>query len=371
MSGATGSYNDGESAARREVLIGFTPDGLRLIEQPSGREVAFWLYEELRLVDEVFKEGPLRLRAGQGAARLTLADRALITELAGRAPQLTARARGWAPHSLRWAGLTVVSVAVLLGVLWFGLPRFSEGAARLVPVSWETALGEGLLEQVVRLFGQFSEDGEVAFCTAAPGSEALESLSGRLAAAAQSPYDFQVHVVNLGVPNAFALPGGQIVIFEGLLDFAQSPDEVAGVLAHEMGHVIHRHGTAGMIKSLGLAFFFGVLLGDLGSGAVGLAGETLVSLNFSREAEIEADGSALELLGREGLSSQGLADFFERLEQEAGGDMPEALQLLSTHPSHESRRQRFGGGGEASLPALSAAAWQSLREICGVQTPLG
>jgi predicted Zn-dependent protease len=216
--------------------------------------------------------------------------------------------------------------------------------------------------QVVAIFARLEGAEEVRFCEAAPGRRALDELTGRLSQAAASPYQFRISVMDLDVPNAFALPGGRIVVFRGLIDFAESADEVAGVLAHEMGHVTYRHGTEGIVKSLGLAFFFGVMLGDLGSGAIGLAGETLVSTAYSRDAETEADGAALELLGRAGLRAEGVAEFFARL-QETYGDMPAALALLSTHPTNESRAQRFTGATGAA--ALSEGDWQALKAICG------
>ena len=367
MRGA-GSYFDGKSAARRKVIVHLAADGLQVLEGPDQDPLAFWGYRELRPVDEVRGDGPYRIRAGSGGARLVLTDPSLIAEIAARAPRLASRERGWASLSLHWAGLLAVSVAVLLAVLWFGLPRFADHAARLVPTQWEVDLGESLIEPVVRHLARFDGTETPAFCTAARGRKVLEALSWRLAPA-ESLYRFQVHVVNLEMNNAFALPGGQIMITRGLLRFVESPDEVAGVLAHEMGHVIHRHTTAAMIEALSLGFLFGVMLGDLGTGAVGWAGETLIGLSFRREAEREADDSALELLERAGLSSRGLADFFERIEGNTG-DMPAFLQPLSTHPSSKSRLERFTRDAKTGPPALGGDDWRSLRAICGRQEPL-
>ena len=118
------------------------------------------------------------------------------------------------------ASLTV-SIAVLLAALWFGLPRFADHAARLVPNEWEVDLGESLVEPVVRQLARFDGTETAAFCTASRGREVLEALSRRLAPA-ESPYRFHVRVVNLKMNNAFALPGGQVVIAQGFLRFAES-----------------------------------------------------------------------------------------------------------------------------------------------------
>lgn len=365
----TGSYFDGERATRREVEVELAPGGIRIREAKSGgRELAFWEYRDLRPVDEANGDGPRRIRAGNGRARLVVESPALVAALSARAPRLTVREPGWRRLALRWAGLLALSIAVLLATLWFGLPRFADQAARIVPHQWEMDLGENLVDPVLRTLARFDETDEVAFCTSPGGLDSLAELTHRLAPAA-SPYRFVVRVVNLEMVNAFAFPGGQIVIAEGLLRSAESPDEVAGVLAHEMGHVLHRHSTAAMIEALGLAFLFGALLGDFGTGVIGGAGETLVGLTFRREAEAEADERALELLGYAGISSRGLADFFERMERKAGGG-PAVLRLLSTHPPNEVRQRRAREGAVSAPPALGEREWRSLKAICGREEPL-
>ena len=364
-----GSYFDGESAARREVEVRLAPDGVRIVEAASGhRQLAYWGFRELRSVDEPEGGDSRRIRAGNGRARLVIEDPPLIAAIAERAPRIARRESGWTVLCLRWAGLLAVSIAVLLATLWFGLPRFADQATRLVPHEWEIAFGDRLVEPVIRHLTQLDDTDEVAFCTAARGRAALEELTRRLAPAA-SPYRFEVRVVNLEMVNAFALPGGQIVIAEGLLHFAESADEVAGVLAHEMGHVLHRHSTASIIESLGLAFLFGAMLGDLGTGVISGAGETLVGLSFRREAEAQADERAFALLERARLSSRGIANFFERMQGKAR-DRPALLHLLSSHPPTESRRRRAVDGAIPAPPALGEDEWRSLKDICRQRQPL-
>ena len=364
-----GSFFDGESAARRKVEIALAPDDIRIREaEPGGRDLACWGYREVRPVDVWTGGGPLRIRAGNGPARLVVESPTFIAALAARAPRLTAREPGWRRLGLRWAGLLMLSFAVLLATLWFGLPRFAEEVTRIVPRQWESALGENLVEPVLRALAQFDNTDEVAFCTAPRGVEALAALTGRVAPT-ESPYRFAVRVVNLEMVNAFALPGGQIVIAEGLLDFAASPEEVAGVLAHEMAHVLHRHSTVAIIEALGLAFLFGALLGDVGVGVVGATGETLIGLSYRRGAEEEADERALELLVRAGIGGQGLADLFERLQRKSS-ELPAYLRFLSTHPPHEHRRRRAAERSSPGAPSLDRNQWRSLKAICDQSEPL-
>ena len=365
MRRGTGWFHDGESALRREVVVDVIPGRLRILDAGDHREVAAWEYRALRPVDEVAHDGRCRIRTDHGRARLVLTDRSLIAEIAAHAPQLAPSGRNPASLLLRWTGLVAVSMAALLTVLWAGLPRFAEEVAEIIPTEWETSLGESLVEPAVRQLAMLDTAVTTAWCTARPGHDVLEALTRRLAPA-ESAYRFRVHVVSLEMVNAFALPGGQIVLTSGFLRFVESPDEVAGVLAHEIGHVVRRHTTSAVIEALGLAFLFGVMLGDPGTAAIGSAGEILIGLGLRREAEMEADASAIELLERAGMSTRGLADFFDRLERKTG-DMPEIPHLLSTHPPDESRRERFERNATERAPSLGAREWRELREICSRQ----
>jgi predicted Zn-dependent protease len=357
-----GSFNDGRTAARIDVTLQLEPGGLRVSDE-AARDHAYWSYEGLRHLDEVFEDEPLRLyHENDRSARLTLTGGQPVETLFALAPQLRIKRRRYRP--LRWTAMGLASVAVLFVVLFFALPRFAGAVSQVIPTSWEVALGEQSFEQILELFAKLADDEaeKPRFCEGPKGRAALDRLTANLAAASAAPYEFRVAVLDLPVNNAFALPGGRIVVFKGLIDFAESPDEVAGVLAHEIGHVTERHGTERIVESLGLGLFFGVMLGDFGSSAVALVGETLVNLSYSRDAETEADSVAVGLLDEAGIAGGGLASFFKRLE-ESGPEMHPALQLLSTHPASELRAQRTAGS--AGGPAMSEADWTALQAICG------
>lgn len=370
MTRAAGSFFDGASAERHDVEIRLAENGLRIAAAAADRrELALWRYDDLRSVDEEAGEGARRLRVRNGPGRLVIEDRAFLAALTRRAPRLASREPRWSRLGPRWAGLLAGSILLLLGTLWYGLPRFADQVTRFVPHDWEVAFGERLVGPMVRTLALLERSERPALCMAPRGRVALDDLTRRLAPA-DSPYPFRVRVVDLEMINAFALPGGEIVIADGLLRFAATPDEVAGVLAHEMGHVLHRHATASIIEAVGLAFLFATLLGDIGSGAIGAAGETLIGLTFRREAEAEADERAFDLLERAGLSRRGMASFFARIEREAG-DLPAALRLLSTHPPNEIRGRLAAEDAAPAAPALDKDAWRALKTICSRSEPLG
>ena len=350
-----GAYSDGRSAARRNVEVRFTKEALVLVAD-DGPPVATWAFPDLRLAGEVYRGQPVRLTsASQPDARLTVADRAVLTPLFACAPHLRARgplgARPWLGAAL-WG----LGIAALLALVVFGLPRLAEPVAALIPVAWEEALGE-------QFVAGFLEDNRV--CTGAAGAAALERLTGRLAATVDSPYGFAVRVAETDAVNAFAAPGGQIVVLSGLVKAAQSPDEVAGVLAHEMGHVVERHATESIVRALGLSLLLELLLGDA-SGVAGLAaeiGEALIGLSYSRGDEAEADSVAIALLTAAGIRADGLAAFLARLDEE-GREAANGLAFLSTHPSSRERAEAVLAAAQGGGDAMRPAEWRALQAIC-------
>jgi predicted Zn-dependent protease len=160
------------------------------------------------------------------------------------------------------------------------------------------------------------------------------------------------------------LPGGRIVVFDALITAARSPDEVAGVLAHEMGHVQHRDVLESLLRHVGLS----VLLGGL-DGQIGGYTNALLSSAYSRDAESRADGYAIDTLARAAVSPVPTADFFKRLSK---GDLPakgvaQVATYFSSHPGSGDRAARFvaaAGLHRADTPALDAGQWQQLRKIC-------
>lgn len=150
---------------------------------------------------------------------------------------------------------------------------------------------------------------------------------------------FTFTVLNSPVVNAFALPGGYVIVFTGLLKKAEGPDEVAGVLSHELNHVLLRHGLERIVKTLGIVAVVTIVVGDQ-QGLVGLAkqlGIELVTLKFGREQETEADLQGLRLLHRAKIPSEGMIRFFERLSE---SDKLQ-VEILSTHPMSAARAERL------------------------------
>ena len=350
-----GRFNDGRSAASHEVTVEVTGDEL-FIRDAEGRSIATWRMDDLTPVGVLGKRGPVRLmNSGSPEARLTVDDDGFRRPLLALAPHL--RGGGMLRRRpLRTIGLWVAGVGAAAALLFLGIPRLAEPIAAMVPPEWEDAMGAAVVAEMT---------GESGVCSGGQGEEALDRLVARLAAPLDTPYEFTVIVSDDPMINAYAAPGGHIVILRGLLEFARGPDEVAGVLAHEMGHVVERHATEGLVRALGLALVIEVLIGDASGliGVMGGAGALLLELSFSREDESAADAVALAVLEQADISPRGLADFLARLDEELPA-LPDDLAILSTHPPSSERAEALSAAGYRGTPALGERDWRTLRTIC-------
>jgi predicted Zn-dependent protease len=215
-----------------------------------------------------------------------------------------------------------------------------ELAVGRIPPEWEKQLGETALHDA--LAGQ-------TVVKEGPVVEAVQAIATRLTdQIPNSPYQFTVTVVRSPAVNAFALPGGYVVVYTGLIKEASGPEEVAGVLGHEINHVLQRHGMERIVKTLGIAAVAAIVLGDQ-QGLIGLAkqlGVEMITLKFNRDQETEADTTGLRLLHKAKVDPAGMIAFFERLAKSEHEQ--HRVELLSTHPMSEARAARL----KAELAAL-------------------
>ncbi len=238
-----------------------------------------------------------------------------------------------------------MSVLLVLAAAVFGLFQSKDLLVGLVvdriPPSAEAKLGDAVFKQI-EMTTDLSESEEIAAMMA--------ELTAPLVAAVpeRDVYDFRFHVANDPVPNAFALPGGNIVVHTGLIMKAERPEEILGVLGHEIAHVTKRHSTRQLVGTVGLFALVQLLFGDAsGIAAVVVSGGAeLASLSYSRDHESESDDAGWEYLSDAGIDPEGLIDFFERLrEEEAENPLAsaagESLSFMSTHPATRERIERL------------------------------
>lgn len=219
-----------------------------------------------------------------------------------------------------------------------------------IPESWERNLGQAMI-------GDFG--GRI--CHTPQGDAALKKLLD-----AVDPAATQVNagVANIDMVNAVALPGAQVLLFDGIVQQAESPEELAGVLGHEVGHVRERHVMTALMRQFGLS----VLLAGANTGV----GDTLAgvaSMGYSREAEREADEYARARMAQSDISPLGAADFFERVAEKSGegDDQSAVVGWLASHPAAGERAREYKAAakkGENYRPVLTAGEFAALKSMC-------
>jgi Putative Zn-dependent protease, contains TPR repeats len=359
------TYYDGNVAVGRSSWLVDDGDDL-LIHDDADRELARWRTADVRLSKRPGDGGePLRLcRRPPNLDRLVIGSPDDAAALVRRYPRLRCTGRMISPLRVGvWVLAAAISIALLVFVV---IPALAERLANAVPATVEARLGVMLRDQFLRaIVDRAALDMDRPVCRTPGGDAVLERLAARLAAAADLPVEVRVTVANSKVVNAFALPGGQVVVTRSLLDFAEHPDELAGVIAHELGHVAHHHPTAAAIKHAGGALLIGLLIGDVAGGsAMAVAASTMLDARYSRDAEREADAYAAAVMRANGYDPAAAAAFLERLAREHRPKI-DVAPMLSTHPQLAERQAILAGAATgATHEAMTPSDWRTLKAIC-------
>lgn len=351
-------HYDGRNANRWGARLAGDTTSFRLIG--DGWESGPYAWADLAALDLPGADAVFGLKEAPGW-RVGLPQDAIPDGLAALLPRKV-RYGGFIDRIGLWkASAVLASIAALAVFVGVSAPGW---IAPVVPQSFEDNLGDAMV-------GDFGG----RFCATPEGSAALKALTTRIDPDANAR---SIEVANIPMVNAVALPGRRIVIFDGLLQQAKSPDEVAGVLGHELGHVEHRDTMAALLRQLGLSVILGGMNGTAGSNI-----NALLSLSYGREAEHEADLTAIAKMRASNISPLPTADFFRRMEPALPGkgakrgrnkgersdleDEAQALNWLASHPSSASRYALFADAHDTRrtyAPALQPSEWRALRTMC-------
>jgi beta-barrel assembly-enhancing protease len=359
---ASAQYSDGRTAARRQVSIAIEARQLTIRDDHAAIDA--WPIDDVRLVERPTKGGTARLCRHGGAERIAFRDDRFLSAL--RAASATLERTPYAP--LRWHGVAfglIAMLAVMATAFFILLPRFATLVADNFPPKLEQRMGKWLIKPISdQLRFMLPGKGTEEFCAVDTGQHALQQLVDRLGKGTSLRFPLHVQVLNSSMINAFALPGGQIVVLRGLIDFAETPNELAGVLAHEIAHENLHHPTRLVIERSAGGFLVGLVFGDVvGASALGGLAGAMIGARYSREAEAQADAHGLELLTYAGIDGGAWADLFDRLgRKETHNDG--ALSLLEGHPPTPERADLIRKASRGGEEALSLADWRALKEIC-------
>jgi len=354
QAGPDAVFFDGTSSRRHAVEINFSS---RLRIASAGRSLASWDYVDIRRADGPPNVLRLRCLSAPTLARLEIADAVAAAHCIVLCPDLDAAdaRRG----TLRVVALGLAASLSVVGIVVFGLPVLADRLTPFVPQPVERRIGDVAERQIRLFFGGKT-------CAAPQGAAALATLVGEVRTAADLAPDVDPIVVSSPLANAFALPGGKVVISSGLIAKAENADEIAGVLGHEFGHLKHRDSIRSLIHTGGLSFLAGMLFGDVtGGGSLIFASRSLITASHSREVEQDADTFAILTMHRLGRPPQALGNLLTRIGQ--GAQHGEAFSLLASHPLTQDRleRMRSEDGAGGGPPLLTPDQWIALKAICG------
>jgi predicted Zn-dependent protease len=258
------------------------------------------------------------------------------------------------PRSMAWMGRLLVAALIAGGALWTYYSNSSTNPVtgrkqRLaLTVQEEIALGLQAAPEMAAQFGGLHPDEEAQNTVDRIGA----ALSGHIpTAAATYPFYFYV-LADTQTVNAFALPGGQIFITAALYERLETEGQLAGVLAHEIGHVVGRHSAEQMAKAQltqGLTSAVGVAAADMSSAQMAAVVGQFVNMRYGRDHELESDRLAVRYMAKAGYDPRAMVRVMEILAQASGGGGGQP-EFMSTHPSPENRIERIHAAVAEEFP---------------------
>lgn len=354
-------YADGRTALTHDVICDFASRALSF-EIDGARHV--WDYADLKRSDDDNGLVGLKRQPDTGERLMLSAEGANVLRAA--APALfKPNARG-IERPIVLGGVAAAAYALAAAFL-IGVPMAAGPIASALPHTYRDQISDIAWSQVQTL---------TDYCdTSVEASRILNANTYQIMEASDVPGrdDIWITIVDTPIPNAFALPDGSILVTSGLIRLAEHPDELAGVIAHEIAHIERDHVMKNVISRIGAGIFFDVVFGGAGVGqAIAVASVSLAGLRYSRQYETDADTRGLDYLDAANIDPAGLARMFDRLratfegededEENSGERVP---ALLSTHPDTAERSARARERARPGLqPWLNESDWAIVRAAC-------
>lgn len=357
-----GTYLDGQTPSRQIATVRLSPKTLQIILEKGTAII--WPYEEIRQAKHYYGDVQIRLeRGGNVPEVLQIPGLLFFKKLREVAPEEVKRFHGSTGRK-RWAAIALFAAVGVIGLtaalyLW-GIPAMAFFLSSRIPISWEKHLGQAVVEELAPPEKQCQDS--------ARAHKIEEILTTLTSSSPHSPYTFRVILVNNPSVNALAVPGGTLVIFQGLLERTSSAEELAGVLAHEMQHILHRHAIRALLNQVSLKLLLAAVVGDAKALSLGLEGVQIIGMfRYSRQNEEEADREGIKMLMAAGIDPGGMIRFFEAIHKENEQSLKQPT-YLSTHPDLADRIQRLKRlTGEVQGPwvtLLEGYHWKDIYGFC-------
>lgn len=318
-------YYNGHSAKPFTVDFSYTESGIQILytDEKGNNQLENWSREEISETDFSSAIVTLRYGAHFPHKQLEITNPDAIAEY--RKIFKPKRLKQWVHFRSGKLMLLLIGGFILSILLsyFFLLPFVADHIAQRFPKDLEISWGD---EMYTSILGNSKIDSSK--------TETINRFYEQLHI--KSDYPIHITVVNDSIVNAFAVPGGGIVVYDGILKEMKEPEALAALLAHEYSHVELKHATRNIFRNLAGYMFISILFSDVnGIAAIVIQNaENLRTLKYTRSLEQEADANGLEILKRNKLSSKGMVQLFEQLKKEEQFTLNE---WLSTHPELDSR----------------------------------
>ena len=348
-------YGDGRAAMMHEAQCALAADAISL---RMGETTDVWPYADLPRADDGI--GRIVLKRKPETGERLMFEVEAKAELKAAAPTLfTDGAQG--VERPRVVIGVVAAAWSLAAVFLVGIPLSAQPIPGIMPAPYRNQIADISWSQV-DTFTNYCDDSDEA-------ARILNDMAHRVMRASDvsNRDDIWITIVDADFPNAFALPDDSIIVTDDLIQLAGHPDELTGVLAHEIAHIERNHVMTNPVRQMGAGIFFDIVFGGAGAGqAIAVASVNLAGLRYSRGDEQEADTRGLDYLDAAGIDTGGLARMFDRFRDVAeteGGEIP---TLLSSHPATPARAAAARARSRQGLqPSLSDRDWRIVRQACG------
>ncbi len=260
----------------------------------------------------------------------------------------------WLNHNPAFPVVMGISGLLVIGLIsfWFALPSINDKISNAIPIETEKKLGDQMIKAIL-------EKEEVLDSISIKVNEYYQALDKK------SKYDIRISVIKSDILNAFAVPGGNIVIYKGMLDKMKSHEALAALLGHESTHIEHRHSLRSLTRSLAFSAVIGIIFGghDLASVLASNASK-FSGLKYSRSLEEDADQGSIELMKEKKISLQGMIDLMTTLNEADSSGLD--LEFMQIHPLTERRlevaRTAMMEQKNAEKSEKLEAAWEKISE---------
>jgi predicted Zn-dependent protease len=352
-------YLDGKTTRPHPSRIRLLKKGLAI--KPGRRKALLWPYAEIRQEQGHYEGEPVRLE--RGLELLSVQDEGFLPFLQKELPQAQA-SRFHDPSKRRDRTLftlyaAVATILLALAFHYWMVPGLASFLAKKLPLSVEKNLSASTLE----ILAPESKRRMVPAL-----QSVIKEITGRLTKGEDSPYEFDVVIVKNKMINAFSLPGGTIIVMSGLLEKTKSPEELAGVLSHEIQHTLHKDALRQILQSSQTGLLMSVVSGDASGLVFGAQAAAVASdLHFSRADESRADEDGMRAILRSGIDPQGMIKMYEMLKESE--KLPAFIEYISDHPGIDARLSKLKELAEDSevepvpIKLPQGRTWRSLVEF--------